>query len=169
MWTDKKQSAGRSLHPGLGAGESGPCESARSSRHHRQLPDALGACAGRRGLQANPCSLPRKDPGLARGCGGTDRGRGQSRRSLAGDWHSSRGVHGIPPTGKSATWTGITFYRFEGGTAAEERGEKDALGLMRQLGMIRAWAQAAGRVCDKPAAEALVNLGVGLTRYYVCI
>ena len=53
---------------------------------------------------------------------------------------------GIPPIGKSTTWTGITFYRFKGGRVAEERCEEDTLGLMRQLAVIPARAQAAGRV-----------------------
>ena len=50
---------------------------------------------------------------------------------------------GTPPTGKSLTWTGITIYRFTGGRVAEERGEGDAFGVMRQLGVIPAPAQAA--------------------------
>jgi predicted ester cyclase len=50
---------------------------------------------------------------------------------------------GIAPTGKSLAWTGITIYRLAGGKVAEERGEEDALGLMRQLGVIPAPAQAA--------------------------
>ena len=53
---------------------------------------------------------------------------------------------GIPPISKSTTLTGITFYRFKGGRVAEERGEEDTLGLMRQLAVIPARAQAAGRV-----------------------
>ena len=52
---------------------------------------------------------------------------------------------GIPPTGKSLAWTGITLYRLAGGRVAEERGEEDALGLMRQLGVVPAPAQAAAR------------------------
>ena len=61
-------------------------------------------------------------------------------------WQAS-GTHGgefmgIPPTGKSVAWTGITFYCLAGGRVAEERGEEDALGLMRQLGAIPTPAQA---------------------------
>ncbi len=43
---------------------------------------------------------------------------------------------GIPPTDKSLAWTGITIYRLAGGRVLEERGEEDALGLMRQLGVM---------------------------------
>ncbi len=54
-----------------------------------------------------------------------------------------RGTHqrellGIQPTGKKATWTGITIYRLARGKVVEERGEEDALGLLRQLGVIPA-------------------------------
>ena len=57
-----------------------------------------------------------------------------------------RGTHrgellGIGPTGKSLAWTGITIYRFDGGKVRQERGEEDALGLMRQLGVIPEAAQ----------------------------
>ena len=52
-----------------------------------------------------------------------------------------RGTHtgelrGIAPTGKQATWTGIAIYRFAGGKIQEIRGWNDALGLMRQLGVV---------------------------------
>ena len=53
---------------------------------------------------------------------------------------------GIAPTGKSLAWTGITIYRLAGGKVAEERGEEDALGLMRQLGVIPAPAEATAPV-----------------------
>jgi steroid delta-isomerase-like uncharacterized protein len=43
---------------------------------------------------------------------------------------------GIPPTGKSLAWTGITIHRLVSGRVVEERGEEDALGLMRQLGVM---------------------------------
>jgi steroid delta-isomerase-like uncharacterized protein len=42
---------------------------------------------------------------------------------------------GIPPTGRSLIWTGITIHRLVGGRVVEERGEEDALGLMRQIGV----------------------------------
>ena len=51
-------------------------------------------------------------------------------------------VLGIPPTGKSVVVTGISIHRFAGGRVTEDRGEDDALGLMRQLGVIPAPAQA---------------------------
>lgn len=43
---------------------------------------------------------------------------------------------GIPPTGKQATWTGITIYRFAGGKIVEAWWMKDVLGLLQQLGVI---------------------------------
>jgi steroid delta-isomerase-like uncharacterized protein len=42
---------------------------------------------------------------------------------------------GISPTGRSLAWTGITIHRLVGGRVVEERGEEDALGLMRQIGV----------------------------------
>jgi steroid delta-isomerase-like uncharacterized protein len=52
-----------------------------------------------------------------------------------------RGTHrgdllGIPPTGRRVEWTGISIYRLANGKVVEEQGEEDALGLMRQLGVI---------------------------------
>lgn len=52
-----------------------------------------------------------------------------------------RGTHqrelmGIQPTGKKVAFTGITIYRLAHGKVVEERGEEDALGLLRQLGVI---------------------------------
>jgi hypothetical protein len=52
-------------------------------------------------------------------------------------------VLGIPPTGKSVAVTGISIYRLAGGRVTDDRGEDDALGLMRQLGMVPAPAPAA--------------------------
>ena len=54
-----------------------------------------------------------------------------------------RGTHrgefqGIPPTGKQATLTGISIWRFEGGKIVESWHEFDALGMMQQLGVIPA-------------------------------
>jgi steroid delta-isomerase-like uncharacterized protein len=43
---------------------------------------------------------------------------------------------GLPATGKHAKWTGITIYRVVDGKVVEERGEEDALGMLRQLGVI---------------------------------
>lgn len=42
---------------------------------------------------------------------------------------------GNSPTGRSLAWTGITIHRLVGGRVVEERGEEDALGLMRQIGV----------------------------------
>ena len=41
---------------------------------------------------------------------------------------------GLAPTGKQVSWSGITLYRIENGRVVDERGEEDALGLLRQLG-----------------------------------
>jgi steroid delta-isomerase-like uncharacterized protein len=45
---------------------------------------------------------------------------------------------GIPATGKSATWTGISIFRIAEGKVVEEIGEEDALGVLQQLGVIPA-------------------------------
>jgi steroid delta-isomerase-like uncharacterized protein len=59
---------------------------------------------------------------------------------VASRW-TARGTHqgeffGIPPTGKQATWTGITIYRFAGGKIVEAWWIKDVMGLLQQLGVI---------------------------------
>ena len=41
---------------------------------------------------------------------------------------------GIPPTGKQATQTGISFFRISGGKIVERWLNRDALGMMQQLG-----------------------------------
>ena len=51
----------------------------------------------------------------------------------------SRATHqgeymGIPPTGKEVEFTGISFYRIEGGKIAQSWNIEDKLGLMRQIG-----------------------------------
>jgi steroid delta-isomerase-like uncharacterized protein len=43
---------------------------------------------------------------------------------------------GIPATGKSATWTGISIFRIADGKVAEETGEEDALSVLQQLGLV---------------------------------
>jgi steroid delta-isomerase-like uncharacterized protein len=47
-------------------------------------------------------------------------------------------IQGVPPTGKQLALTGIGIYRLADGKIAEERGEEDALGYLRQLGVIPA-------------------------------
>ena len=42
---------------------------------------------------------------------------------------------GVPPTGRPLSWTGI-IHRLVGGRVMEQRGEEDALGLMRQTGVM---------------------------------
>ncbi len=51
----------------------------------------------------------------------------------------SRATHrgeymGIPPSGKEVEFTGISFYRIEGGKIAESWNIDDQLGLLRQIG-----------------------------------
>jgi len=60
---------------------------------------------------------------------------------------TSYGTHraalmGIPPTGKSATVTGMQIDRFAGGKIAETWVNWDTMGLMRQLGVIPQMASA---------------------------
>jgi steroid delta-isomerase-like uncharacterized protein len=67
---------------------------------------------------------------------------------------TAQGTHqgdllGIPATGKSVRWTGVSVYRIVDGKILEERGEEDALGLLRQLGVSPAPPQA-----QQPAAAA---------------
>jgi len=52
-----------------------------------------------------------------------------------------RGTHNgylrsIAPTGKQVTWTGIAIYRLAGGKIEHIWGMNDALGMMKQLGVI---------------------------------
>jgi predicted ester cyclase len=59
---------------------------------------------------------------------------------LACRWECS-GTHqvdffGIPATGKKATWTGVTIYRFDSGKIVEAWWAEDALGMLQQLGII---------------------------------
>ena len=54
---------------------------------------------------------------------------------------SARGTHtgefqDYAPTGKSATWTGINVYRFACGGVVEVWAEFDALGRLRQMGVV---------------------------------
>ena len=45
---------------------------------------------------------------------------------------------GLEPTGREATWTGITIFRVECGRIAEVWSEVDGLGRLRQLGVRQA-------------------------------
>ena len=45
-------------------------------------------------------------------------------------------IAGIAPTGKQATVTGITVFRFEGGLVVEDWSTWDTLGMLVQLGAI---------------------------------
>jgi steroid delta-isomerase-like uncharacterized protein len=59
----------------------------------------------------------------------------------------ARGTHqgpllGIDPTGKAATVTGITIDRIENGKIAESWNNWDTLGLLQQVGVVPALAQA---------------------------
>jgi steroid delta-isomerase-like uncharacterized protein len=57
-------------------------------------------------------------------------------------WHgrvTHRGAfHGLPPTGRSASVSGINVYRVSGGKIAAEWEQMDSLGLLQQLGALRA-------------------------------
>jgi steroid delta-isomerase-like uncharacterized protein len=58
-----------------------------------------------------------------------------------------RGTHdgplfGFPPSGKSVQVSGFTFYRIAGGKVVEETGIGNTLGLMQQLGVVIAPAEA---------------------------
>jgi predicted ester cyclase len=53
----------------------------------------------------------------------------------------SRATHqgeymGIAPTGNRVEFTGISFYRIEGGKIAQSWNSEDQLGLMRQIGAV---------------------------------
>lgn len=43
-------------------------------------------------------------------------------------------LFGLPPTRREVCWTGVSVVEFMDGRVAEEWGEEDALGLLRQLG-----------------------------------
>jgi predicted ester cyclase len=45
-------------------------------------------------------------------------------------------LFGAPPTGKEIVFTGIDIHRIENGRIVEEWDNWDALGLMRQLGVV---------------------------------
>jgi steroid delta-isomerase-like uncharacterized protein len=52
-----------------------------------------------------------------------------------------RGTHrghfpGLPATGKTVQWSGMTIYRIVDGKVVEEKGEENVLGLLRQLGVL---------------------------------
>jgi predicted ester cyclase len=57
--------------------------------------------------------------------------RWRSRATHQGDYM------GIAPTGNEVEFTGISFYRIEGGKIAQSWNSEDQLGLMRQIGAIR--------------------------------
>ena len=61
---------------------------------------------------------------------------------VAGRWTATATqtgeLSGIPPTGKQATWTGISIYRFADGKVVEAWWSKDLAGLMEQLGVMPA-------------------------------
>jgi predicted ester cyclase len=52
-------------------------------------------------------------------------------------WATHRGDYmGIAPSGKEVEFTGISFYRIEGGKIAESWSVEDQFGLMRQIGAV---------------------------------
>jgi predicted ester cyclase len=50
--------------------------------------------------------------------------------------HHDGEMYGIPATGRHVRFTGIDIHRVAGGRIVEEWSEWDALGFMRQLGVI---------------------------------
>ena len=57
-----------------------------------------------------------------------------SRYTVSGTFQND--FFGIPATGKKATWTGVTIYRFDSGKIVEAWWSEDALGMLQQLGVI---------------------------------
>ena len=55
---------------------------------------------------------------------------------MSEDENKARARRFIQATGRPLSWTGITIHRLVGGRVMEERGEEDALGLMRQTGVM---------------------------------
>ncbi|HCO94264.1 MAG TPA: hypothetical protein DIU00_09980 [Phycisphaerales bacterium] len=59
---------------------------------------------------------------------------------VAGRWTATATqtgeLFGIPPSGKQATWTGISVYRLADGKVAEVWWSKDVLGMMEQIGVM---------------------------------
>lgn len=65
---------------------------------------------------------------------------------LVGYWATESGTHkgeflGIPATGKSATWTEVQFFRFEGGKCVEHWISPDVFDWFTQLGIIPAMGE----------------------------
>jgi predicted ester cyclase len=56
--------------------------------------------------------------------------RWRSRATHQGDYR------GIAPSGKEVEFTGISFYRIEGGKIVQSWNSEDRLGLMRQIGAV---------------------------------
>ncbi|HKH40108.1 MAG TPA: ester cyclase [Rubrobacter sp.] len=56
--------------------------------------------------------------------------RWRSRATHQGDYM------GIAPSGKEVEFTGISFYRIEGGKIVQSWNSEDRLGLMRQIGAV---------------------------------
>ena len=59
---------------------------------------------------------------------------------LACRWVASgthkKDFYGIPASGKKATWTGMTIYRFDSGKIVEGWWDQDIFGMLQQLGVI---------------------------------
>jgi steroid delta-isomerase-like uncharacterized protein len=51
--------------------------------------------------------------------------------------HTGAKFVGLPPTGKHVVWSAISIYRVENGKLAEEWFDEDALGIWKQLGIIK--------------------------------
>lgn len=56
--------------------------------------------------------------------------------SMSGTNTGPIGFLNLPPTDRAVCFSGITIYRIVNERIVEERGEEDALGLFRQLGLV---------------------------------
>ena len=50
--------------------------------------------------------------------------------------HPEVQAFGLPPTGRTARWSGITLFRLENGQIVGSRSHGDVYGLLRQLGLL---------------------------------
>lgn len=81
--------------------------------------------------------------------------------SVSARWSTS-GIHvgpyaGVEGTGRRASWTGITTYRFADGRVVEMWQSADALGLLQQIGGVRGPEPARAH---KPAIPGLIGFEV---------
>jgi predicted ester cyclase len=51
--------------------------------------------------------------------------------------HTAATFVGLPPRGKHIVWSAVSIYRVEKGKLAEEWFDEDALGIWKQLGIVK--------------------------------